>query len=128
LAVVDDPQPAYRRVEEMARPKMHSGRSYAGFNPARKQDVGLFKAVMAGGQALAGFRNADIRRALYGDAKEQAQRRRESAAVGRQLKRLHVRGLIAKVPRSRRWRVTAKGHSLMGAVVRLYHLGLPAAA
>jgi hypothetical protein len=128
LAVVDDPQPAYRRVEELARPKVQKGRSYAGFNPARKQDVGLFKAVMAGGQALQGFRNADIRRAVYGDAKEQTQRRRESAAVGRQLKRLHVRGLIAKVPRSRRWRVTAKGHSMMGAVVRLYHLGLPAAA
>ena len=128
LAVVQDPLPAYRRVEELTRPKTHSGRSYAGFNPARQQEVGLFAAVLAGGQALQGFRNAEIRRALYGDAKEHNQRRRESAAVGRQLKRLHVRGLIAKVPRSRRWRVTAKGQSLLGAVVRLYHLGLPAAA
>src|SRR5262245_6254602 len=128
LAVVQDPQPTYRRVEELAQPKVQSGRSYAGFNPARQQDVSLFRAVLAGAQALQGFRNGDVRRALYGAAKEPSRRRRESAAVGRQLKRLHVRGLIAKVPRSRRWRVTAKGQSLMGAVVRLYHLGLPAAA
>jgi hypothetical protein len=128
LAVVQDPQPAYRRVEELAKPKVQSGRSYAGFNPARQQDVKLFAAVLAGGQALQGFRNGEVRRALYGEAKEQSRRRRESAAVSRQLKRLHVRGLIAKVPRSRRWRVTAKGQSLMGAVVRLYHHGLPVAA
>jgi len=128
LAVVDDPQPAYRRVEELARPKVRGGRSYAGFNPARAEDVGLFRAVLAGAQALQGFRNADVRVALYGEAKEHRRRRREAAAVGRQLKRLHVRGLIAKVPRSRRWRVTAKGQSLLGAVVRLYHHDLPAAA
>jgi hypothetical protein len=41
---------------------------------------------------------------------------------------LHVRGLIAKVPRSRRWRVTARGQRVLGAVVRLYHHGLPAVA
>jgi hypothetical protein len=128
LAVVQDPQPTYQRVEELARPKVQSGRSYAGFNPARQQDVRLFRAVLAGAQVLQGFRNGDVRRALFGEAKAQSRRRRESAAVGRQLKRLHVRGLIAKVPRSRRWRVTAKGQSLMGAVVRLYHHGLPAAA
>jgi hypothetical protein len=128
LAVVEDPQPAYRRVQELARPKVLSGRSYAGFNPARTQDVDLFRAVMARSQALQGFRNADVRVALHGEAKEPGRRRREAAAVGRQLKRLHVRGLIAKVPRSRRWRVTAKGQSLMGAVVRLYHHGLSTAA
>ena len=128
LAVVEDPQPTYRRVEELAQPKVQSGRSYAGFNPARQQDVELFRAVLAGGSALQGFRNADVRRTLFGEARQQSRRRREAAAVGRRLKRLHVRGLIAKVPRSRRWRVTAKGQSLLGAVVRLYHHGLPVAA
>jgi hypothetical protein len=128
LAVVNDPQPAYRRVEEVARPKVQLGRSYAGFNPARQKDVKLFRAVLPGSQALDGFGNAAVRLALYGEAKEQGCRRRQAAAVGRQLKKLHVRGLIAKVPRRRRWRVTAKGQSLLGAVVRLYHYGLPTVA
>src|SRR3954447_20906611 len=128
LALVADPAPAYRQVEKLVEPKVQAGRSYAGFNPARRQDVALFRAVLQGGQALQGFRNADIRQALYAATKDPTQRRRHSAAVGRLLKRLHVRRLIAKVPRSRRWRVTAKGQSLLGAMVRLYHHGIPAAA
>lgn len=128
LAVVNDPQPAYRRVEDLARSKIQQGRSYAGFNPARHRDVELFRAVLAGCQALDGFRNGEIRVKLHGGIGEPNRRRREAAAVGRQLKRLHVRGLIAKVPCRRRWRVTPKGQALMGAVVRLYHDGLPAAA
>jgi hypothetical protein len=65
---------------------------------------------------------------LYGEVNDPQQRRRHSAAVGRLLKRLHVRGLLAKVPRSRRWRVTDAGQRLLGTVVRLYHDGLPLAA
>ncbi len=88
----------------------------------------LFEAVLGGEHLLNGFRNGDIRRRLYGEARDSGVRRRHSAAVGRQLKRLHMRGLIAKVPRTRRWRVTDKGQRLLGVVVRLYHDGLPAAA
>ena len=49
------------------------------------------------------------------------------AAVGRLLKRLHVGGLIRKVPRSRRWHVTPRGHGVLQGVLRLYHSGIPAA-
>jgi hypothetical protein len=128
LAVVADPAPAYHRVERLAQPKRAGGRSYAAFNPARRSDVRLFAAVLGGEHLLNGFRNADIRRSLYGEARESGLRRRHSAAVGRLLKRLHVRGLIAKVPRTRRWRVTEGGQHLLGVIVRLYHDGLPAAA
>src|SRR3954447_18250164 len=48
LAVVDDPAPDYRRVETLARPTVQAGRSYAGFNPARQEDVRLFQAVLDG--------------------------------------------------------------------------------
>jgi hypothetical protein len=128
LAVVQDPAPAYRQVETLARPAVQAGRSYAGFNPARREDVRLFGAVLDGAQALHGFRNADVRRSLYGESQHPVRRRQQSAAVGRLLKRLHVRGLLAKVPRSRRWRVTARGQRVLGTVVRLYHHGLPAVA
>ena len=37
-----------------------------------------------------------------------------SAKVGRCFRRLHAHGLIAKIPRTRRWRVTAYGHQSMG--------------
>ena len=47
--------------------------------------------------------------------------------MGRMLKRLHVRGLIMKVPHSRRWHVGREGHRVLGAVVQLYHHGIPVA-
>lgn len=127
LSVVDDPAPAYRQVEELTEPVVVSGRSHAGFNPASPADVRLFQAVLDGDHVLRGIRNADIRAALYGSTEDAGERRRQSHAVGRMLKRLHVRGLIVKVPRSHRWHVSAKGHQLLGAVVRLYHYGIPAA-
>lgn len=128
LAVVDDPARAYRDTERLAQPKIVQGRSSAGFNPARRSDVLLFEAVLRGEHLLQGFRNADIRRVLYGEVKDSALRRRQSAAVGRLLKRLHVRGMVAKVPRSRRWRVSDTGQRVLGTVVRLYHDGVPTAA
>jgi hypothetical protein len=128
LAVVDDPAPGYRQAERLAQRKVVNGRSPAGFNPARHQDVALFRAVLRGEHLLHGFRNADIRRALPSEAQDPAVRRCQGAAVGRLLKRLHVRGLLAKVPRTRRWRVTEAGQRLLGAVVRLYQDGLAAVA
>ncbi len=127
LSVVDDPAPAYRQVEELTKPVVVSGRSHAGFNPATESDVKLFAAVLDGNNLVRGFRNAEIREALYEPTEDAGERRRQSLAVGRMLKRLHVRGLIAKVPHSRRWHVSQKGHRLLGAVVRLYHYGIPAA-
>jgi len=125
LAVVDDPTPAYRQVAELTEPAVVSGRSHAGFNPACPADVRLFQAVLDGDHVLRGFRNAEIRVALYGTTDDTGEQRRRSHAVGRMLKRLHVRGLIVKVPRSHRWHVSGKGRQVLGAVVRLYHDGIP---
>jgi hypothetical protein len=127
LAVVDNPAPAYQQVEKVTEPVVVAGRSYAGFNPASRGDVRLFQAVLDGNHLVHGFRNADIRAILYGASEDPSECRRQRTAVGRMLKRLHVRGLIAKVPRSRRWHVSLEGHRGLGAVLQLYHHGIPAA-
>ena len=44
LSVVNDPTPAYQQVADLTESKTHRGRRYAGFNPARKDDVRLFQA------------------------------------------------------------------------------------
>jgi hypothetical protein len=41
------------------------------------------------------------------------------------LKRLHLYGLIAKIPRSRRWRLTKKGWALLSASVSLKEDAFP---
>jgi hypothetical protein len=121
LAVVDDPAPAYPALRQLTEPKLVDGRSYAGFNPARREHARLFRAVLDGDQIVRGFCNGDIREPLFGRLLKPSEQRRTSAAVGRLLKRLHVRHLVAKIPRTRRWRVTEQGRHLLGRVVQLYY-------
>jgi hypothetical protein len=125
LAVGDDPAPAYQDLRQLTEPQVVKQRSYAGFNPARRDDVRLFLAVLQGDGIARGFRNADIRSALFAVLKTKDQQRRASAAVGRLLKRLHVRQLLAKIPRTRRWRVTERGRHLLGLAVQLYRQSWP---
>jgi hypothetical protein len=125
LAVVDDPTPAYQDLRELTEPKVVEGRSYAGFNPARREDVRLFAAVLSGDHVARGFRNRDIRELLFGCPKQLSLERRASAAVGRLFKRMHVRHLVAKIPRTRRWRITQRGRHLLGLTLQLYKNSWP---
>jgi hypothetical protein len=120
LAVVDDPTPGYERLRKLTERQRQRGRSYAGFNPARAEELSLFAAVLDGDGIAQGFRNQDIRASLFAQAADSNERRRQSAAVGRLLKRLHIRKLLAKVPRTRRWRVTQFGRHVLGDAVRIY--------
>jgi hypothetical protein len=120
LAAVDDPTPGYDDLQQLTEPQRQQRRSYAGFNPARAADARLFAAVLAGDHITQGFRNQDIRAALYAKSGNDLQRHRHSAAVGRLLKRLQVRGLVVKVPRTRRWRVTDQGRRVLGDTLRTY--------
>jgi hypothetical protein len=123
LAVVDDPAPAYQDLRQLTEPKVVAGRSLAGFNPARREDVRLFAAVLDGDHIARGFRNGDVRAALFGAGG--SEKARHSAAVGRLLKRLHARQLLAKIPRTRRWRVTERGRQLLGRAVEFYRHAWP---
>ena len=108
--------------------KQSKGRSYAGFDPARRDDILFFAAVLSGDYLLRGFRNGDIRLTLWRTSKDPDERRRHSKRVTRLLKRLHVRGLLAKIPRTRRWPVTLHGHKILGTLVQLHYHGLSNAA
>jgi hypothetical protein len=120
LSAVADPTPAYDELRQLTEPQRQKGRSYAGFNPARDEEARLFAAVLAGDHIGQGFRNKDIRTALYAGQSAHPARHRLSAAVGRLMKRLHVRGLLVKVPRTRRWRVTDRGRRILSDTLQVY--------
>jgi hypothetical protein len=120
LAAVDDPAAVKHAIYELARPARHNGRKLRAFNPASREDVALFAAVLKGEHNVTGLRNKNIRRALFGPSKLPSVRRKHSARVSRLLKRLHIHRLIAKVPRTRRWRVTERGFALMSLAVRIH--------
>jgi hypothetical protein len=110
------------KLEKLAEPARRNGRRQRGFNPAAKDDAALFAAVLRGEHALHGFKNDDIRRQLCGARpRDPAQLRRQRRRITRLLQRLHAHGLIAKIPHTRRWRVSPKGNSLMLTTLRYHH-------
>jgi hypothetical protein len=127
LAAVDDPTKGKQALQRLTTTKRDAaGRPSSpwgpGFNPMAQLDADLFKSLMDGEHSLRGFTNRDIRsqltktswlRSCADDAKT------ASAKVGRCFRRLHAHGLIAKIPRTRRWRVTAYGHQAMGTSLYL---------
>ena len=126
LAVVDDPAPAHRALDRLVQPvRDHHDRSSRAFNPAVAADLALFAAVLRGEHTLQGFRNREVRTQLFGPTT--AADRRRSAQVSRLVKRLHLRGLVAKIPRSRRWRITQLGHAVLSAAIQLREEAFPIA-
>ena len=119
LAVVAGPPPEAQQVERVCEPIQKAGRRRRGLNPLRRAEQALFAVVLRGEFAVRGFRNRDVAKHLYkGRARDVAERQRRCACVSRQLALLRAHGLIAKFPRSRRYRITTKGQIIMSAARR----------
>jgi len=129
LAVVDDPTPAIQQLDEVTtRKTTASGRGVRAFNPLSSEDTQLFKAMMAGEHCIRGFTNADIRTPLEDSShlRDLAHDpKRQSAKVSRILSRFHAHKLIAKIPRTRKWRVTDRGRRVMASSLRLRYGAFP---
>jgi hypothetical protein len=121
LALVEDPTPALRGLDDITVGKAPApGRSVKAFNPMARADSHLFAALMSGDHILRGFANRDLRDKLATTTFRLSDNpRTQSAQVSRLLHRLHVYGLVAKIPRSRRWRVSTGGYRIMSASLRL---------
>jgi hypothetical protein len=127
LALVDDPTPGLRALDAItSRRQPPAARPGKVFNPLARPDSHLFAAVMSGEHALHGFTNRDLREKvtastlrLHDDPKKR------TAQVSRLLHRPHVYGLVAKIPRSRRWRVTSFGYRVMSAALKLRQRDFP---
>ena len=110
------------------RKKPAKGQSAKAFNPLSRDEIQLFKAVMDGEHNVRGFVNRDIREKLAtaphfaGIRKDP---KRQSAKVSRILRRFHLHGLIAKIPRSRKWRTTRFGRRVMATAIQVRELTYP---
>jgi hypothetical protein len=122
LAAVDNPAPALERLDRLCETTPPKPKPRRGLNPLRRDDQALFAAVMRGEGTLHGFRHSDVARQLgLGKTKDHAESRRRSAKVSRLIHLLRAHGLVAKVPRTRRYRVTPLGNSIMGSAIRIRH-------
>mgnify|MGYP001056849389 FL=1 len=125
LAVVKDPREARESLAELTAPAVSGGRRCRGFNPLAEPDLALFAAVLKGDHLIQGFRNRHLRELLFGQPADEAEQRRQSARVTRLLRILHAHKLVAKVPRTRCWRVSVAGHRLLPTVIKVQRIEYP---
>ena len=120
LALVDPPVAAHRVLDPVSRRVVDKGRPYRGLRPLTPEEAKTFAIVLKGEWRIQGFRNVDLRRALFAAAeRDRDQRRRVSGRVTRYLRLLRVHGLIQKVSGRRYYRVTDRGTEVMTTALRL---------
>jgi hypothetical protein len=120
LAAVTDNEPVGKLVEAISVPVHWRGRRARGLNPLASGDVKLLEIISRGDFLIHGFRNRDVREARHGTKLvAAAERRRQSAAVTRQLRLLQAHDLIRKEAGSHRYQLTEKGHRTITAVLAI---------
>lgn len=106
-------------LDDLCRSRTVSGKRIPKFHPVTRRDCQIFAAALNGGHLIHGFRNKDLATALYPSlSSNRADLKRRSARVSRLIAQLRGHGLIAKIPRSRLYRVTKRGLRGMSAAVR----------
>ena len=128
LAELDNPTDAIRTLDRITtRQLLAPNRSAKAFNPLARDETPIVRALLDGQHMIRGFSNPDIRKKLKDSPhlKNITDERRQSAKVTRIFNRCHAHGLIAKIPHSRRWRLTKQGRIAMTASIQLRDVQFP---
>jgi hypothetical protein len=128
LSQVQDPTPAVQDLDALTtNASAKDGRTVRAFNPLSRNERMLFEVLLAGEHALHGFTNRDVRQKLGRTSYPLAPNEdKQPSQVTRLFRRLHAHGLIAKIPRSRRWRVSVAGRRTMSTAIKLREVAYPA--
>jgi len=118
LAAVADTTPCSQIFDAVSRPVIDHGHRTRALRLGDADDISLLEAIARGEFATAGFRNRDIRRLIHPAPYNAAERdlRRLAAKTSRQLRLLRAHGLIRKIPKTHRYRLTERGQLLTAAL------------
>jgi hypothetical protein len=119
---------AVAELDGVCRSRIIQGQRVAGLNPVTAETGALFQAVLKGEHQINGFRNRDLQHHLYpARPVPHEEARRRTIRISRVIAKLRHHGLVAKVPRSRRYRLTSRGVRIMSAAVFYRTVGFPRA-
>ncbi len=122
LAQFDTNDTLAQLIAPITKPIVTKGRRYRGLRPWQGQDLNLLEAIHQPQFLIAGLRNKDIASQLYSNPSNDTQKARANAAkVSYRLRILRAHGLIAQIPRTRRYRITRKGQQLCNVILLAQH-------
>lgn len=118
LSAVEDTTPCAKLFDAVSRPVIRGGRRVRALRLSDPGDLALLEAVSHGEFAAAGLRNRDIRGLIHRTSTDISllERRRLSAKTSRQLRLLRAHGIIKKIPKTHRYRLTPTGQLLTAAL------------
>jgi len=118
LAAVDDTTPCAKLFDAVSHHVLDNHRRVRALRLADADDLALLETVSRGEFAAAGFRNRDLRHLIHPAPANASPRelRSLSAKTSRQLRLLRAHGVIKKVPKTHRYRLTASGQLLTAAL------------
>lgn len=128
-AQIDEEMPLKELADSLCRPTTRPGhrrrdgtrtktRKFRALNPFSRDDLLLLETVADPKFLISGLRNQDIRDVLWQrDAKTQKEKRKRSSAVSRKLLLLRAHGILEKISKSHKYRVTAKGRQALTSLL-----------
>jgi len=118
LAAVAENKALGELTARLCRPTRWKGKSARALNPLGEEDAALLEAVGRGEFVINGLRNKDLRQLLFGaDPRDAARRRSRAAATTRKLRLLRAHGLLCKMPKSQRYKVSTRGRLAITALL-----------
>jgi hypothetical protein len=105
LSSLDDPSAGERDLQRLSQPRVGTDPSVKGLNFFNAADHTLLRTLQRGEFNIHGWRRADLL----------ARMRISPSAMSRQLKRLHILGLIKKVTHTYRYYLTRLGRAAIAA-------------
>jgi hypothetical protein len=121
LASVAETTPLGRLLEPLSQPARDAhGRRHRALNPTAGGDGELLRCLARGEFLINGFRNRDLRKLLCPATTDARVQRQQAAAMTRKLALLRAHGLIVKVQKTHRYRLSAEGQRLTTALRAAY--------
>ena len=117
LSSVDGETTLRETTEPICRQTSWKGRSARALNPLSEADAALLAAVNRGEFALLGFRNRDLRSELFGEARDEGDRRRQMTKVTRMIRLLRAHGLVHKIPKTHRYKLSKRGRETINTLL-----------
>jgi hypothetical protein len=118
LASVENTTPVGEVVKDVCRPVQWKGRRTRALEPWSEPDLPLLAAINRGEHCVNGFRNRDLVPLLYPDSPDTSdEKRRRMARTSRLVRLLRAHGLVRKVTRTHRYRLTPRGRVIATAVL-----------
>jgi hypothetical protein len=113
LSTIACETPLSHWTDRLCRPVQVGKRRYRALRPFDPADAQLLEIVSRGEYLIKGFRNREVRQAMYGETPDAQERRRQAARVTRKFAMLRAHGLIKKIPRTHRYQLTSEGVTVL---------------